>query len=187
MRFHIPQYCIKLVVFVKDDMGMPEHAKFKISGLKVGNVIKFSCVHGGRMKHISSAILLSGFLAAVMLSSCSPDLKSVINIVDAKIATGVDEKLLPVKVTDTFPIGTSTVSCWMEWKDARLNTQLVVKWHYVTDDVHIYDYSLTIPKKDGSGSVDLKMADGKSLPAGSYRVDICLGRRVLKSLTFTIQ
>ena len=136
---------------------------------------------------IKILLLLSVLFTAVMLSSCSPGLKGTIDIVDAKMATGVDEKLMPLKVVDTFPGGTSKVSCWIEWKDARLNTQLAVRWHYVTDDVHISDYSLTIPKKEGTGSIDFKMSNGKSLPLGIYRVDIALGKTVLKSLTFTIQ
>ena len=139
------------------------------------------------MKRINALIILSGFLAAVMLSSCSAGSNGAIKIVDAKMATGVDEKLMPVKVTDTFPLGTSRVSCWIEWKDARLNTELMVKWHYVTDDLHISDYPLTIPKKDGYGGIDFKMADGKSLPPGSYRVDIYIGRHLLRSLTFSVR
>lgn len=139
------------------------------------------------MNRINIFILFSAILAITFLSSCSFGLKGAINIVDAKIATGVDEKLMPVKVTDTFPGGTSKVACWIQWKDANLNTQLVVKWHYVTDDVHISDYSLIIPKREGSGGIDFKMPDNKGLPPGLYRIDICMRKRVLRSLTFTVR
>jgi len=126
-------------------------------------------------------------LSIATLHACSFQQAGKISLVDAKIASGIDERLMPVGASDIFPEGTSKVSCWIRWKDALLNTQLVIKWHYVTDDVHISDYSLTIPKKEGSGSIDFRMSTEKGLPAGLYRVDICLGKRVLRSLTFTIQ
>ena len=120
------------------------------------------------------------------LSGCSL-LDRDITITDAKIAADVDENLMPVKVTDLFPKGTSKVSCWFQWRDAKINTQVLAKWHYVTDDVHILDYNFNIPKKDGSGSVVLSMPEGKILPSGSYKVGLYLNKRLLKSLTFKVE
>jgi len=110
-----------------------------------------------------------------------------VKLVDAKIVTAVDEKLMPVKVADTFPEGTSKVSCWIQWKNAKINTQILAKWHYVTDDTHVLDYSFTIPKREGTGGVTLSMPEGKKLPLGLYQVNLFLGKRLLKSLTFRIE
>ncbi len=110
-----------------------------------------------------------------------------IHLVDAKIATAVDENLMPLKVTDNFPKGTAKVPCWIKWKDTKINTELVASWHYITDDIHVLDYSFVIPKKEGTGSIVLAMPDGKNLPSGEYKVDLILGKRVLKRLIFRIE
>lgn len=131
-------------------------------------------------------IAITIFLVASMLSACSIE-GPKIRLVDAKLAMAVDKDLMPVKVTDVFPKGTSNVSCWIQWRDAEINTQVLTSWHYLTDDIHILDYSLNISKREGAGNVALSMPDGKTLPSGSYKVDIFLGKRLLKSLKFTVE
>jgi len=123
---------------------------------------------------------------ALSLPACSL-FEGNIGIVDAKIATAVDERLMPVKVTDIFPKGAATVSCWIQWKNASVNTEIVAQWHYVTDDIPILDYTLIIPKKEGTGSVMLTMPNGKELPSGDYRLELFSGKRLLKSLTFKVE
>ena len=120
-------------------------------------------------------------------SACSMVGSSSINITDAKIVTAIDEKLMPVQVTDRFPKNTAKIVCWFQWKDAKIDTQVIAKWHYITDDIHILDYSFIIPKKEGTGSIVLAMPDGKNLPSGEYKVDLILGKRVLKRLIFRIE
>ncbi len=126
------------------------------------------------------------FAAFIALSGCS-FLNRDITITDAKIVTGVDEKFMPVKIMEVFPSGISNVSCWFQWRNAKINTQIFTKWHYVTDDVHILDYNFNIPKKDGMGSVMLSMPEGKVLPQGSYKVALYSGKRLIKSLTFKVE
>jgi hypothetical protein len=120
------------------------------------------------------------------LSACSL-IYHDIHLTDASIATAVDENLMPVKITDTFPSGTSKVSCWIKWRDAKINTMINARWHYLTDDIHILDYPFSIPKKEGSGGLALSMPDGKNLPKGSYKVDLLAGDRLLRSLKFTVE
>ena len=120
------------------------------------------------------------------LSACSLFQKSDINITDAKTVTAVDEQLMPVEILSTFPKGAAKIVCWFQWKEAKVNTQLMAKWHYVTDDIHILDYPFYIPKKQGSGSVALSAPEGKSLPAGQYKIDLVAGKHILKSIAFTI-
>ena len=121
------------------------------------------------------------------LSACAFITGGNINITDAKIVTAVDENLMPVRITDDFPKGTSKVVCWFQWKDARINLQILAKWRYITDDIHILDYPFYIPKSAGSGSVALSGPEGKPLPAGQYKVDLVVGRHALRSLTFKIE
>ena len=128
------------------------------------------------------------FCAAMfILSACAFSPGGDINITDAKTATAVDEKLMPVHITSIFPKETTKVVCWFQWKDADINTQILAKWHYVTDDIHILDYLFSIPKKTGSGSVALSVPEGKTLPAGQYKIGLVVGKRALRSLTFTIE
>lgn len=130
-----------------------------------------------------SLILLMAFI----LSSCCFSPTSTINITDTKTATGIDEKLMPVGVTSVFPEGTQKIFCWFQWKDTEVNTTVIARWYFVTDNIHILDYNFTIPRKQGSGSVSLTMPEGKKLPAGQYRVDLNFGKQTLKSNTFKIQ
>lgn len=138
------------------------------------------------MRNRKIVFIFAIFFILCTLSACG--LKGGgVKLTDAKIVTAIDEKLMPVKVTDTFPKGTSKVSCWIQWKNAKINTQILAKWHYVTDDTHVLAYSFTIPKKEGTGGVTLSMPEGKKLPLGLYRVNLFLGKRLLKSLTFRIE
>jgi len=135
---------------------------------------------------LKKAIVVILFAAIFTLPGCSL-LNRDITLTNAKIVTGVDENLMPVKAMNIFPKGTTKVSCWFQWRNAKLNTQVVAKWHYVTDDVHILDYNFNIPKKDGNGSVILSMPEGKVLPGGSYKVGLYLGKSLLKSLDFSVE
>ena len=129
-------------------------------------------------------IVLSIFVMG--LSGCGLFNREIV-LTDARMVTGVNEKLMPVEVKDVFLVGTSKVSCWFKWRDAKINLPILAKWHYVTDDIHILDYKFDIPKKDGMGSVALTMPEGKTLPVGSYKIDLLSNGKLLKSLTFRVE
>ncbi len=76
---------------------------------------------------------------------------SKVVMTDAKIVTAVDEKLMPVTITDIFPEGTQKVSCWFQWKNAQVNTEVVAKWLYTTDNIDILTYAFALPRREGSG------------------------------------
>jgi hypothetical protein len=107
-------------------------------------------------------------------------------ITNVKMASGIDEKLMPVQATDVFPAGITQAFCWFEWKNARVGTKIIARWHFVTDNIHILNYEFTIPKKAGSGGISLTMPEGKKLPEGIYKIDLSIGEDVLKSLTFKV-
>lgn len=135
-------------------------------------------------KNIGLVLLI---LMTFILSSCSLQQPATINITDIKMATGIDEKLMPLGVTDVFPDGTQKVFCWFQWKDTKVNTTVMARWYFLTDNIHILDYNFTIPRKEGSGSVSLTMPEGKKLPVGQYRIDLNFGKQTLKSTIFKVQ
>lgn len=122
----------------------------------------------------------------LFLSSCGLQ-GGGFKLVDAKMASGVDENILPQGAADIFPKEQSKLSCWFKWQGAEINTEIITKWHYITDDVHIADHAFVISKKDGAGSVEITMPEGRTFPQGQYKVDIVFGKQILKSLRFKIQ
>ena len=144
--------------------------------------------HAWRQKMVCKRVYLAAVLifTVSVLSACGFAGKGI-TITDAKTVTDVDENLAPVRVLDSFPIGTAKVSCWMQWRDAKINAEILTKWHYITDDIHIADQTFIIPKKDGMVSVELAMPEGKPLPPGEYKVDIVYGTRLLRSLRFKVE
>ncbi|MFH0764366.1 MAG: hypothetical protein V1927_05130 [Candidatus Omnitrophota bacterium] len=124
--------------------------------------------------------------AVILLSSCSVQQNAKIRILDAKTSVSVDDKYMPVQVANVFPAGTSKVFLWFSWADARKDIKIMAKWRYVTDDMPVLDYAFAIPRKTGTGSVSLSMPEGKTLPAGLYRVTLELDNQSLRSLTFKV-
>lgn len=137
-----------------------------------------------RNKNIVLVLLI---MLTFVLSSCSFQQTAPVNITDTKTALGINDKLMPVGITNVFPDGTQKVFCWFQWKDTAVNTIVMARWYFVTDNIHILDYNFTIPRKQGSGSVSLTMPEGKKLPAGQYRIDLNFEKQTLKSTTFKIQ
>ena len=138
-------------------------------------------------RHLDMRWVVISCAIIFLFSSCSLLHIGDIDIVDAKTVTAVDEKLMPVRIVDTFPKDTSKVVCWFQWKNAKVNIQIMAKWHYITDDIHILDYPFYIPKKAGTGSVALSAPEGKNLPAGEYRVQLVAGGYVFKTANFKIE
>ena len=143
------------------------------------------------IKYITEAqmnkkLFLIVFILAVFAAGCSRITGGSMQLLDAKIAFDVDENFMPVMATDEFPTGTAKVSCWFSWRNTKIGTKLVAKWHYLTDDIHILDYEFEIPRKEGSGSVYLAMPEEKVLPSGEYQVKLISGWRTLKTLTFRV-
>ena len=103
------------------------------------------------------------------------------------MAPAISENITPLKPTDSFPAGTSRVFCWFKWENAEVDSQIIAKWHYTSENIDILNYPLSIPRRDGSGSVLLSMPEGKTLPSGSYRIDLVLNNRILKSREFKIE
>lgn len=129
----------------------------------------------------------AGLLFILLLSSCCFLQSGKISITDIKTAENIDDKLMPTNVTDIFPKGTSKVFLWFQWKNAKVNTPIIAKWHYLTDDIHILDYTFKIPKKEGKGSVSLIMPENRNLPPGEYKIDLTIDNCILKSLNFKIK
>jgi hypothetical protein len=134
-----------------------------------------------------SGIVVLSSLLFLMLSGCGVISKTEITLTSMKMAKSVDEQLMPVDVVNIFPSGTAKVYCWFSWKNAKKNITLAARWTFVTDDIDILDSSFTIPRKAGTGSVSISMPESKTLPSGEYRVDLMLGKRILRSLAFSVR
>lgn len=128
------------------------------------------------------------FLFILMtLFGYSSEEKPELIITNAQIASGINEKLMPVEIIDIFPAETSKVYCWFEWKNAEINTSITTKWYYITDNIHILDYAFSIPRKEGTGSVSLSMPEGKKLPVGEYKLEFKKDETTLKTIAFNVK
>jgi len=110
-----------------------------------------------------------------------------LKITDIKTAPALDENFMPIDSTDVFKKGISKIYCWFSWRDAETNTHIVAKWHYTSQNISIINHTFTLPRKEGTGSVLLTMPEGKTLPVGSYRVDLVIDKQTLRSRKFTIE
>lgn len=129
--------------------------------------------------------LLFILVATILLTSYPPQ-NGILT--DAATATGINEEtFIPIGITSTFPKDTLKVFCWFKWENCRINAPISATWYYVTDNICIITHTFKITRKDGSGSVSLAMPQEKTLPSGSYRVDLKSGRRLLKSVNFTVE
>lgn len=138
------------------------------------------------MKSTSFKILIIIFLLASFFGSGCNSKPDKFVLVDARVATGIDDKFMPTNVTNKLPAGTAKVYCWFQWRDAPKDTKILAHWHYASEDVSILDYTFIIPKKNGVGSVSLEMPQGKTLPIGTYRVDLLLQNKRIKSVAFSV-
>jgi len=109
------------------------------------------------------------------------------SITEIKTAPALGEDFMPLKATDTFPARTPKIYCWFRWRNSGVNTQVVAKWRYLSQNINIINHTFTLPRKEGYGSVVLTMPEGKSLPSGSYRVDLVMDKHILKSHKFKIE
>lgn len=143
------------------------------------------------MKKIMTLIILFVSISIFFCACCQEAAikgKTVpIQITDIKMATGIDDNLMPVKTMDTFPKGSSKVYCWFKWRNAKVNMVILAKWQFVTDEISILDNAVVIPRKEGTGSVSLVMPEGKVLPSGAYRIDLILEDHPLKSFSFKVE
>jgi hypothetical protein len=131
--------------------------------------------------------IFTACLLALMITTASQGcMNRPVTIVSAKTASGIDEKLLPTKVMSVFPSDSKTVHFWFQWKNAKVGTPITASWFYTTDDIHILDHEFIIPRKKGSGSVSMTMPGEKTLPVGSYRVDLSINGAKQKSVTFKV-
>ncbi|PIY82101.1 MAG: hypothetical protein COX96_06490 [Candidatus Omnitrophica bacterium CG_4_10_14_0_2_um_filter_44_9] len=132
-------------------------------------------------------VSISIFFCACSHEAATKGKTAAIQITDIKMAAGINDDLMPVKTTDTFPKGSSKVYCWFKWRNAKVNTAILVKWEFVTDEIPILDNVVAIPRKEGMGGVSLVMPEGKALPSGEYRIGLILEGRPLKSYSFKVE
>lgn len=129
-----------------------------------------------------------GFAAFLLLSisACARPAESF-EITDARLTAlmSTDQKQ-PAESTSQFPQGTEAVYCWFSWKGAKPGSKLTARWYYTSGDIHILDYSFPLTRISDKGVLSLKMPPGKFLPPGSYRLDMEIKGRVMKTIPFSV-
>ena len=131
----------------------------------------------------SLIILLLVLAQSFQLQAASTD---PFEISEVKFCRNVDKNRNPGDVTSKFPQGTQTIYAWFSWKNAPRSQKITAGWHYVSEDIHILDTPITLTRRTDQGVLSLKMPKDKSLPEGSYRLDIAADGKVLKSASFTV-
>ena len=132
-------------------------------------------------------ILLLIFAQSVQLQAASAD---PFEITDIKFCQNVDKNRNPIDMTSKFPAGTQVIYAWFSWKNAPRSQKIIAGWHYVSEDIHILDTPITLTRRSDQGVLSLRMPKDKSLPEGSYRLDISIDektKKVLKSASFTVR
>ena len=81
----------------------------------------------------------------------------VFRLVDVKMAMGADENRNPVDVTNEFPAGTEKIYAAFTWENAESNLQVVARWYYTSEDIHILDSSFTLTRRSEKGVTTLTM------------------------------
>ena len=133
---------------------------------------------------LALSILLA---ASFAISGCQIFSSEKFKVTEIKMAPAISENLTPIKPANLFSIGTSRVFCWFKWENAEINSKIIAKWHYTSENINILDYAFSIPRRDGAGSLLLSMPEGKTLPSGSYRIDLVVNNHILKSCEFKIE
>lgn len=129
----------------------------------------------------------AGFAAFGLLTSLSFAEADSVKIVDMKAAGFVNENFEPVRPLDTFPSNTPRVFCWFKWKNGTVGEQIIARWTYLTERIPVLEYNVTLPRREGSGGVALKMPEGKFLPAGEYVIGLETDKKVpLKAVKFRV-
>jgi hypothetical protein len=131
-----------------------------------------------------AGVTLATFLLSFL--GCGAQMSHPAEIIDAQMSLGLDANRRPVEITSEFPPGTLEVYCWFSWKNANPGLQITARWYYTSGNIHILDYPLTLTRVSDNGALSLRMPPGKTLPAGSYRLDLEVKGKVLKSVSFII-
>ena len=138
-------------------------------------------------KNLSIATVSIFLAVSLAISGCQDFSSGKLRITEIKMAPAISENIMPLKPADSFPGGTSRVFCCFKWENAEVDSQIIAKWRYISENINILDYPFTIPRRDGAGSILLSMPEGKTLPSGSYRIDLVVNNRILKSREFKIE
>ncbi len=139
------------------------------------------------MRFSKPALILLALPTLLFASlGCARAAGDQLRITGIKTAHDIDDNFLPVHPQNKFPKSTVKVVCWFAWENARVESHLAVKWHYVTGDIPILTTDFSIPRKKGSGGVTLLMSAGKTLPPGLYEASFVFENKMVKSVRFEV-
>lgn len=137
----------------------------------------------GMKKFAAVAVIVLGLVAGGAALASAPTVK----ITDIKMTHNIDEKFMPVQPSKQFPVGTTKLFCWFEWKNAEVGDALSARWAYLTDKIMILEHQVSIPRAEGRGGIALAMPGEKNFPAGLYEVRLeNSAKKHLKTIKFRI-
>lgn len=128
-------------------------------------------------------VLIELLLCLVLISGCS-FVATSLKITDIKMAKSVDDKNQPVDITTTFPSNAEAIYCWFSYKWSPPNEVLKGSWYY--ENKFLTDSVVELKKSADVGHFKIRRTTEKPLPIGEYRVDLSIGKKVLKSILFNV-
>lgn len=170
------------------------HDLLKRSPVDLGTMAPSFTISGRpRCQHLRSiwrlllvAAGVSLVIAAVAFSLMRFHVPAAFTITDAVMCQGLDGEQRPVGIVSAFPEGTEHVQGCFSWTGATSHRQVIGRWHYTTQGIHILDVPVTVAEAVGTGIVSLQMPQGKALPAGSYRLDLMVQGKVAQTASFIV-
>jgi hypothetical protein len=139
----------------------------------------------GSVRAAACAAAVAGALTAAACQAQS-SVPAAFKIAEVKICADVDDNRQPLGVTSEFPAGTREVYGWFSWKNAAIGLPVLSRWYYETANIQILTLSVALTRVSDHGVVSLKMPEGKTFPSGSYRLDLSVRGKVVKSVPFTV-
>ncbi len=133
---------------------------------------------------IATAVM-GGFLLSSFLSIPNAQADNF-QITDAKTCQAIDKDRTPLKVTETFPSGTSTVRAWFAWTGGKPGLQITARWYFDMENTLILNYPFTLTRASDKGFVALTMPPGRTFPEGSYHLDFEADGKVVRSIAFRV-
>jgi hypothetical protein len=160
-----------------DELSAPRY-RSEVTAMR-GNIM------GGSVRAAACAAAVAGALAGAACRG-QGSVPASFKIAEATMCADVDDDRQPLGVTSEFPAGTREVYGWFSWKNAAIGLPVLSRWYYETANIQILTLSVALTRVSDHGAVSLKMPEGKTLPSGSYRLDLSVRGKVVKSVPFTV-
>lgn len=134
-------------------------------------------------------LLLMISIVVISLVSCQASFTTA-HLVDATMATVLDEEMRPLDNTNVFTPDTPVIYCSVKLKNSPFETQIVSEWIYISGEAEVTDfvidnYSITVESDQYIGFSLSAPDDG--WPRGDYKLVLYIDGRENLSVPFSVQ